>query len=101
MGSEEVILAKPFETIGKVEHVTREAAEASIVAEFEKAKAVAIKAGCEIDENGYIIPINAATGKPDYTAQRTIKWAEVEEDSGKYYVKPYMQIEQAAIEEEG
>jgi len=89
MGSEEVVSVQPFIVSGKVEHPSRAEAETFIASEFEKAKTEALKRGCEIDENGFIIPINAQTGRPDYEAQRTTKWAEVEEDSGKFYVKTF------------
>lgn len=88
MGSE-IVGAPPFNTTGKIEHASRLEAETFIASEFEKAKTEALKRGCEIDENGFIIPINAATGRPDYEAQRTTKWAEVEESSGKFYVKTF------------
>jgi len=78
-----------FRKEGKTELLTREAADIKNAEAWEEAKADAIKKGCVIDENGHIVGINAKTGLPDYEAARTIKFADVEEDSGKFYVPIY------------
>lgn len=81
-------IAKPsFNKTGKMEAIDRTTAEAKQTESWETYKTEALKRGCQIDENGYIIGVNAATGELEPEAQRTIKWAEIEEDGGKYYVQ--------------
>lgn len=81
-------LTKPsFNKTGKAESLDRAAAEVKQAESWETYKTEALKRGCQIDENGYIIGINAATGELEPEAQRTIKWAEIEEDGGKFYVQ--------------
>jgi len=69
------------------EFVTREEAIAQQDTLWEEAKADAIKRGCQLDGNGYIIGVNAESGAPMPDAQRTTKWADVGSVDGKFYVQ--------------
>lgn len=53
---------------------------------WETYKADMISKGFEVINNE-IVPINAATGEPDYTAQRTIAWdIPIETKDGKFAI---------------
>lgn len=60
-------------------------AEAALAAINVNMKAALLADGGTEDENGYIVPTNAATGQPDMAAARTTTWDEVrEEEDGTF-----------------
>jgi len=72
-------------TEGKTEYASRLIAKAAADTDFEVYKAEKALEGYTVIK-GEIVPKNAATGEDDLTAQRTVRWSEVIEDNGKFFV---------------
>ncbi len=69
-------------------------AEAALTVIEENLRTQLLNAGAAEDESGHIIPHNAATGKPDYTATRTLRWDEPHLlEDGRYFLHAPSNIE--------